>query len=138
MSGLDVSSSKDLDFKAFKNFSRDEFACKCGCGRDDINIIVVKACQIIRDDLHEPVRVNSGVRCESHNKKVGGAPNSWHLKGLAADLSCQSGALNLFMHIINLCEKGLLPAVNHVIFYKKRNFVHIDCGFKRANRFAIS
>lgn len=33
-----------------------------------------------------PIRINSGYRCPSLNKAVGGVSNSQHLKGLAADL----------------------------------------------------
>ena len=38
----------------------------------------------------KPMRVNSGYRTGSHNKKVGGVSSSSHLKGLAADISCKS------------------------------------------------
>ncbi len=37
-----------------------------------------------------PFRINSGFRTPEHNKKVGGVPNSSHLKGGAADISCLS------------------------------------------------
>ncbi len=34
------------------------------------------------------MRITSGFRTESHNKKVGGVKSSSHLKGLAADIAC--------------------------------------------------
>lgn len=42
----------------------------------------------IREKLGKPILVNSGFRCPMLNKAVGGAANSQHLKGLAADIVC--------------------------------------------------
>lgn len=42
----------------------------------------------IREKLGKPILVNSGFRCMILNKAVGGAANSQHLKGLAADVVC--------------------------------------------------
>jgi len=36
----------------------------------------------------KPMRVNSGYRTKSHNRKVGGVDSSSHLKGLAIDVAC--------------------------------------------------
>lgn len=40
----------------------------------------------LRELLGQPVRVTSGYRCPALNKAVGGAGNSFHLTGCAADL----------------------------------------------------
>ena len=69
-----------------KNFSKIEFACKCGCGFDDINPELVFKLQEIRDHFENPIIISSGCRCEIHNKSQGGAPASAHLKGRAADI----------------------------------------------------
>lgn len=34
---------------------------------------------------NHPITITSGFRTPEHNKEVGGAPNSFHLKGMAAD-----------------------------------------------------
>lgn len=39
-----------------------------------------------------PWIVTSGYRTPVHNKKVGGAPNSWHARGKACDIACQDGS----------------------------------------------
>ncbi len=73
-----------------KNFSRREFACKCGCGYDDISPRVVEALQKIRDRFGRPVKVHSGCRCQKHNRSLKAAsPYSRHLIGLAADISIE-------------------------------------------------
>ena len=70
----------------FPNFTREEFACKCGCGFDDIDPLLVSALQRLRDEVQRPVIVNSGCRCRSHNAAVKGSKSSQHLRGKAADI----------------------------------------------------
>ena len=70
----------------FPNFTRDEFACGCGCGFDDVDPLIVTTLQRLRDEVKRPVIVNSGCRCRSHNAAVKGAPQSQHMRGKAADI----------------------------------------------------
>lgn len=42
--------------------------------------------QVIRDLLNKPIIINSGYRSAQHNMEVGGASNSYHLRGMAADI----------------------------------------------------
>ena len=42
----------------------------------------------IRQVLAKPVRVNSGYRSRKLNSAIGGAKNSMHVQGLAADILC--------------------------------------------------
>ena len=69
-----------------KNLSRHEFACKCECGFDTVDYELVNVLQSLRDDLGASVGINSGCRCEKHNKAIGGGLNSQHLYGRAADI----------------------------------------------------
>lgn len=71
------------------NFSLEEFSCPC-CGFNNVQHELVRALQDLRDRLHLPVRVHSGCRCPKHNKAVGGAHNSNHLHGAAADISVEA------------------------------------------------
>ena len=118
--------------KDTKNFKVSEFACKCGCGKSDIDQRVMNMAQVIRDELGVPVNVNSGCRCEKHNAKVGGVKNSKHVLGKAADLSCSKGAKVMFDTVKKLHAEGKLPDLDYCIRYK--TFIHIDCGGKRNNR----
>ena len=119
-----------------KNFKVSEFACKCGCGFDDIDQRVINMCQIIRDALGVPVHVNSGCRCEKHNANVGGVKGSNHTKGLAADLSCSLGAVKMFETVKKLHAEGKLPDLDYCKRYK--SWIHIDCGGKRRNMWEIN
>ena len=69
-----------------ENFSRSEFACKCGCGFDEIAPDTVYICQNIRHHFDRLVTITSGCRCPEHNASVGGAENSQHVAGTAADV----------------------------------------------------
>ena len=82
-----------------KWFKEKEFACKC-CGqlplstssgqapRENVKALVSEVLDPVREKLGMPIVVNSGYRCEKHNKDVGGVKNSQHLKGEAADIHC--------------------------------------------------
>ena len=50
----------------------------------------------IRNEYKKPMQVVSGFRNLDHNKKVGGAPNSLHCKGLAVDFKDPKGDLDYF------------------------------------------
>lgn len=119
-----------------KNFQVKEFACPC-CGKNEINQNIIEMAQRIRTRIGVPVHVNSGYRCAKHNAEVGGKAGSYHMKGLAADLSCSKGAGALFAVIADLKARGELPELEYGIFYIKKNFVHIDCGAKRSIFFEV-
>ena len=118
------------------HFKRAEFACKCGCGFDDVDPKLAVLCETIRTAAGVPVRVNSGCRCEKYNAKVkGAAKDSQHTKGKAADLSCSIGPKALYELIRGLYETGKLPGLEYCLRYP--TFVHIDVGPVRKQRFAV-
>jgi len=78
-----------------KHFWAHEFHCRCGdcefadgwIERADIDLGLVVLLESLRADLlNAPITINSGRRCEDHNVSVGGALNSYHLIGTAADI----------------------------------------------------
>lgn len=71
------------------NFRASEFVCR-GSGCCDSILIdeaLVDYLQKIRDHFAQPVTINSGYRCPTHNQAIGGVNNSRHTKGQAADIS---------------------------------------------------
>lgn len=116
-----------------KNFKVSEFTCKCGCGMNDTDQRLINMCQKIRDELGVPVRVNSGCRCKVHNARVGGVPNSQHILGYAADLSCSLGAARMFETVKAMHERGDLPDLRYCKKYS--SWIHIDCGKERGKIF---
>lgn len=68
------------------NFSRSEFACKCGCGFNTVDTELLTVMEIIRQHFDCPIKITNGCRCPTRNAEVGGAENSQHLIGRAADI----------------------------------------------------
>lgn len=56
--------------------------------------LVMNICQPVRDYMNISCTVNSGYRCPALNKAVGGATNSAHMQGGAADITFGSKTLN--------------------------------------------
>nr|DAX21939.1 MAG TPA: peptidase [Microviridae sp.] len=51
---------------------------------------VLERLDLVRAHMDKPIFINSGYRCKELNKAVGGAENSYHTKGLAADFRTDS------------------------------------------------
>lgn len=75
--------------KISPHFHRTEFACNCSCGFDTVDVDTLAILEAVRTHFGKPVIINSGCRCPDYNAKVGGAPNSQHTLGRAADIRVQ-------------------------------------------------
>lgn len=79
------------DFDKF--FKDSEFNCKCGkCGKGIADMQQQQISMLVeaRKLSRAPFSITSAVRCEAHNKKVGGEPNSAHTRGFACDIVAQN------------------------------------------------
>ena len=61
------------------NFTAEELSCKC-CGEYYHDSDSLDYLQESREILGVPFKINSAHRCVDHNARVGGAPQSQHLK----------------------------------------------------------
>jgi uncharacterized protein YcbK (DUF882 family) len=104
-----------------KNFTTDEFACKCGCGYDTPNPELIRMLQAARDLYGKPMHITSGCRCIKHNAVSGGTPNSAHIQGMAADIATPTGAMRY--QIIKALMAAGFERIG--INFSKR-FVHAD------------
>tara|TARA_R110000868_G_scaffold21899_2_gene90563 strand:- start:677 stop:1063 length:387 start_codon:yes stop_codon:yes gene_type:complete len=81
--------------KLTKNFSLEEFECKCGCKMPaDVEENIKELAdnlQVLRDVIGR-IDLTNAYRCKEHNADVGGATDSQHIKGKAADI--KSSTLN--------------------------------------------
>jgi hypothetical protein len=75
--------------------------------------------QELRDEFGKPIYVTSGFRDTEHNERVGGATNSQHLLGNAADIT-SSDLDNLWKIIKETWHYGWIN------YYRTRNFIHVD------------
>ena len=122
------------------NFKSNEFACKgkgC-CSTVLVDERLVEFCQKIRGHFGAAVTINSGYRCQKHNKAVGGASGSYHTKGQAADIvvkGIKPAEVAKYAESIGVLGIGLYEGSDG-------NFVHIDtrtsksfwCGHKQEYR----
>lgn len=73
-----------------KNFNSYEFRCglgsPCACSTILIDDKLVEYLQKIRDHFGKSVTITSAYRCNSYNKRIGGATGSYHSKGMACDI----------------------------------------------------
>jgi len=100
------------------NFSKAEYACKCGCGKDDIKDELAIKVQQVRDILNRSIKINSGVRCPDHNISIGSTLTSSHIGGWAADLGYK-GSMERYT---------LLSAITQVFdrVCIAKTFLHVD------------
>jgi uncharacterized protein YcbK (DUF882 family) len=74
------------DFKLSRSFTLGELASKDGADIVIVHPALLIGLQALRDVLNKPIKINSGFRSPEHNKAIGGASNSLHTLGLAADV----------------------------------------------------
>lgn len=85
----------------------------------------LKECAIgleqVRSLLGHPMRIDSGYRCPALNKAVGGAPNSSHMDGYAADFVCHGFGKPIdIVHAIQASSIGFDKLI------QEGNWVHIS------------
>ena len=82
---------------------------------------------VILDQLRHyigcPLFINSGYRCPELNKAVGGANNSNHLKGLAADITTRLRSIDVKLYEYIKANKSYYN-INEVILYD--TFIHVS------------
>lgn len=80
--------AKGSNTKLSANFNSSEFDCHGSgcCSSTLVDDKLVTYLQQIREHFGKPVNISSGYRCATHNKNIGGATNSRHSKGQAADI----------------------------------------------------
>lgn len=80
--------------------------------------------QPLRDALGESISISSGWRCIRLNIKLGGAGDSWHLSGRAADTNCASGPQAIIDKVkgLNLPFDQMIDEMDH----KGHRWVHLS------------
>ena len=107
-----------------KHFHEREFACN-HCGKlasIGVPAELVDILEQVREHFRRPVHVTSGYRCPVHNRNVGGARHSQHLRGTAADIvvnGVPASRVHAFLRSIRGDQGGL---------GQYRRFTHVDIG----------
>lgn len=117
--------NKGVSVQLSKNFKSTEFDCKCkdSCNQTTISKQLLKYLQQIRDHFNKSVNINSGYRCEAHNKDVGGVTNSYHRNGEAADISVKDVKP---LDVARYAESIGIKGIGLYETDKDGYFVHVD------------
>ena len=106
------------------HFKAKEFQCK---DKSEYLLVckeLVTILETIRNHFNAPVIINSGYRTPSWNSKVNGTSNSYHCKGMAADIVVKGrSSREVAEYADKIMEQG------SVIRYT--NFVHVDVREER-------
>lgn len=114
------------DILRCENFKLTEFVReKYQPDREQIRNLIALAnrLQLMRDILGKTITITSGFRSPQHNQKIGGAPCSLHLSGMAADIKVQGMEPDdVFNKLTGIWSGGLGLYDYHV---------HVDIGARR-------
>jgi uncharacterized protein YcbK (DUF882 family) len=117
-----------------EHFTVEEFDCRDGSKvhpRDHGGLEYL--CRTFLEPLRKkygPVRINSGFRTATYNRKIGGASNSFHVytahdgNDQAADVSCRKGGPKEWHRTLNTIRKIQRDGKGGLGLYS--TFVHVD------------
>ena len=111
---------EQANHKITEHFKVKEFACKDGSTIVFVDEYLAVLLEILRETIKKPVIITSGYRTPEHNKKVGGAKYSFHMRGMAADITVKDMTPK---DVAKELDK-LAPNSCGIIVYK--SWVHFD------------
>lgn len=91
----------------------------------NVQALIDKVLDPLREAYGKPIRVNSGFRCEALNKAVRGSNTSDHMKGRAADIVGTPNTPSENRRLFNLAQELKLP-FDQLIDEKHFSWVHIS------------
>jgi len=106
--------------KLSTNFTVREFACKDGSDKVLIDLDLVAILQKIRDSLGAAITITSGYRTATYNASIGGATNSYHIQGMAADIVVAGKTTS------QVAASAETNGALGILRYITSNFVHVD------------
>lgn len=117
-----------------RNFDLHEFYCNDGTPVPEKYMNNVKELaenlQVLRDELGEPLRINSAYRHTAYNKKIGGKHNSQHLTASAADITAKSYTPQQIADIVERLVKSKQLWFGGMGIYP--GFIHVDIRKEKA------
>lgn len=111
-----------------QHFKAEEFRCKDKTKEFLWSPELIIILETIRSYFKAPIIINSGYRTPRWNSKVNGAPNSYHCKGMAADIVVKGHSSK---EVAEYASKLMDDFENKGGVIKYTNFVHIDVREER-------
>lgn len=110
-----------INWQYVKNFREEEFASPDLAGSGNrMDALTVYRLDALRELIKRPFVINSGYRTPEHNRKIGGAPRSAHVEGLAVDISIRKWSheekkdLVLYARQLGFNGVGISPTFIHL------------------------
>jgi len=101
-----------------KNFKLKEFECSDSGSVVKVDSRLLEKLQLLRDKLNSPINITSSYRTPECNKRVGGSTDSYHMKGMAADINSRGYTPS---QIAKAAEEVGFTGIGTY-----SNFVHVD------------
>jgi uncharacterized protein YcbK (DUF882 family) len=112
----------------FKYFTYGEFDSPDFVGSGKlVSDELISMLDVARKKYGKSMAINSGYRTIEHNAEVGGKPESSHLKGLAADISCTNSTDRFLL-------EGILREVGFTRIGIGNSFIHVDIDKEKTQK----
>lgn len=123
--GMPAKKAPSNFWKDIKHFTREEFRCRCGgkhCNGFPVEPSekLLRLADRVREHFDAPAVVSSGIRCDVHNTKVGGVPNSRHKTGTAMDFCIEGLSASMVLAYVQK------QSATHYAYAIDSRYVHMD------------
>ena len=121
----------ELEYTSQPEFKGGILNVALGQERKNLVTLVERVRDPLRERWQSPIYITSGYRCPALNRKVGGVENSYHTRGMAADITAKSVFYNtaLYTEIRILHREGLIPLTE---CYMERQGLYIHVAYDPA------
>ena len=91
----------------------------------NLELLVSRVLDPLREAWGAPIIITSGYRCEALNARVGGVKNSYHTRGMAADIRPKNGFVDKLYALIGRMFVTHKMGITECYIDRKRSYIHI-------------
>ena len=91
----------------------------------NLELLVSRVLDPLREAWGGPIIITSGYRSEELNARVGGVKNSYHTRGMAADIRPQNGFVDKLYLLIGRMFVTRKMGITECYIDRKRSYIHI-------------
>ena len=114
--------SLSAHFRLHEFLSHDDPEQPSGTAVRYLEQLCEKVLEPLRAHLNRAIIITSGFRSPAHNAKIGGAENSLHTTGMAADIAV--GSIPEQIKVAAFLSK--IPQVGGIGLYEAKGIIHVD------------
>lgn len=99
----------------------------------NLELLVSRVLDPLREAWGGPIIITSGYRCEALNARVGGVKNSYHTRGMAADIRPQNGFVDKLYLLIGRMFVTRKMGITECYIDRVRGYIHIAYDAEECN-----